>query len=190
MVHSGFCPACGELIVLLRRGVYDFEKGDVEPDSIKLDQIIYPRQSARPPLPWEVPEHIREDYNEASQVLPLSPKASAALSRRLLQHILREHWKIKHRSLAQEIEQFLAMSGVPSYLAEALDAVRAIGNLAAHPAKDQTTGLIVDVEPGEAEWLLEVIELLCDFSYVQPKLLEQRKQQLNEKLQSVGKPLV
>ncbi len=46
----------------------------------------------------------------------------------------------------------------------------------------------MDVEPGEAEWLLEVLEALFDFAFVQPKKLEERKKKLNKKLQDLGKP--
>lgn len=125
---------------------------------------------------------------EACAVLPLSSKASAALSRRILQDILREHFSIKHSSLANEIEDFIGLKDVPSYLSQAVDAIRNIGNFAAHPLKDTNTGEIVDVEPGEAEWLLDVIESLFDFTFVQPTRLEQRRKSLNEKLKALGKP--
>jgi len=104
-----------------------------------------------------------------------------------LQHILRDHFKLNRPSLAQEIDDFLKLKDVPSYLSGAVDAVRNIGNFAAHPLKDSNTGTIVDVEPGEAEWLLEVLESLFDFAFVQPARLANRKAALNQKLQSLGK---
>ena len=67
-------------------------------------------------------------------------------------------------------------------------AIRNIGNFGAHPVKDANTGEIVDVEPGEAEWLLDVLESLFDSAFVQPKRLEEREQKLNDKLQQIGKP--
>ena len=121
-------------------------------------------------------------------MLPLSPKASAALSRRILQNVLREKFGIERSSLAQEIDNFIQLNGVPSYLTDAIDAIRNIGNFAAHPLKDTHSGEIVDVEPGEAEWLLEVLEALFDFAFVQPKRLEERKKKLNKKLNGIGKP--
>ncbi len=75
-----------------------------------------------------------------------------------------------------------------SYLSEAVDAVRNVGNFAAHPLKDTNTGEIVEVEEGEAEWLLDVIDALFGFTFVQPKRLEKRKKELNEKLSNLGKP--
>jgi hypothetical protein len=105
-----------------------------------------------------------------------------------LQDILREEFKIKHSNLATEIDEFIALKDVPSYLSEAVDAVRNVGNFAAHPQKNTNRGEIIDVEPGEAEWLLEVLESLFDFTFVQPKRLAERKRSLNQKLQTLGKP--
>ena len=53
------------------------------------EHVVWPISGERP-VPPEVPEHIAADYKEATLVLNLSPKASAALSRRCLQAILRE----------------------------------------------------------------------------------------------------
>jgi len=128
-----------------------------------------------------------EDFEEAIKVISVSPKASAALCRRLLQNILREKYNIKENSLAKEIENFIQLQGIPSYITDAVDAVRQIGNIAAHPTKDKNTGEIVAIEPGEAEWLLEVIETLFDFVFVQPIKLQKRKEDLEKKLDKIGK---
>jgi hypothetical protein len=80
------------------------------------------------------------------------------------------------------------MPKLPSHLAEAIDAVRSLGNFAAHPLKSTNTGEVLDVEPGEAEWLLEVLEQLFDFYFIQPAKLQARRAALNQKLQEAGKP--
>ena len=49
-----------------------------------------------------------------------------------------------------------------------LDAVRNIGNFAAHPIKSLGSGEIMDVEPGEAEWSLDVLKELFGFYFVRP----------------------
>lgn len=186
-VANGFCPACGELIVLLRNGKYVSQShGSWLTDTI-VEQVLYPTDSSERALADEVPDSYRRDFDEASAVLPYSPKASAAISRRLLQQILREHFGIRAPSLAKEIERFVELPEVPSYISDAVDAVRNVGNLAAHPTKDQNTGEVVDVEPGEADWLLDVLDSLCDFAFVQPKRLEERRRALNEKLANLGK---
>lgn len=181
-----FCPECNNPIVILETGKY--EAGLINTDVEGADQrTIYPINYTRF-VPPEVPEPYRKDFLEACAVLPLSPKASAALSRRNLQNILREEFSIQPSNLAQEIQHFIQMSGVPSYLTQAVDAVRNVGNFAAHPSKDTSANQIVDVEPGESEWLIEVIESLFDFTFVQPKKLDERKSNLNDKLKQLGKP--
>ena len=121
-------------------------------------RLVEPRGSSRPPVPAEVPTEFSADYEEACLVLPDSEKASAALSRRCLQHLLQRRAGFTKRDLSDQIQQALDSNTLPSHLAADLDAVRVIGNFSAHPAKSTSTGEIVDVEPHEAEWSLNVLE--------------------------------
>ena len=148
-------------------------------------QMIWPLGTIRPKCPGEVPKSLTEDYNEACLVEPLSKKAAAALARRCLQNLLHEQG-IKKRDLDKEIEE--VMKQLPSYLSESIDAIRVIGNFAAHPTKFKQTGEIVEVEEGEAEWTLDVLEQLFDFYYVQPTITQSKKDALNLKLKEAGKP--
>ena len=76
---------------------------------------------------------------------------------------------------------------MPTYISESLDAIREIGNFAAHEQKSTETGLILDVEPGEAEWTLNILELLFDHYYVSPAKEEERRKKFNEKLDESGR---
>jgi hypothetical protein len=171
-----FCPACEKPVVAIQ-----WMQGNVLPQ-----RVIYPHSAGRAALPSTVPEQIAQDFREAVEVLPASAKASAALSRRLLQQLLREYGGYKGRNLETEIEQ--AMPNLPAYLSNALDAVRHVGNFAAHPIKSGSTGEVVDVQSGEAEWLVETVEALIDFYIVKPAALDGRRTALNEKLADAGKP--
>lgn len=66
--------------------------------------------------------------------------------------------------------------------------MRNIGNFAAHEIKSKITGAIVEVETGEAEWNLDVLESLFDFYFVEPSKAAVRKAALNKKLREAGKP--
>jgi hypothetical protein len=132
-----------------------------------------------------VPESIRADYQEAAEVLSFSPKASAALSRRCLQAALSK-LGFDGRDLSAQIDK--AMKETPSYLAGQLDSVRNVGNFAAHPQKALNTGEILDVEPEEAAWNLDVLDLVFDFGFVQPEIVKRKTAELNEKLKAAGKP--
>jgi Domain of unknown function (DUF4145) len=136
----------------------------------------------------DVPIHLKQDFEEAWMVLPFSPKASAALSRRCLQHVLVEHQGAQGRDLQKQIDDFIATKHPPAYISDQLHAVRQIGNYAAHPQKDTATGEILPVARGEAEWNLEVLESLFDFIFVQPAIAEKRKNEFNKKLEAASKP--
>ncbi len=150
--------------------------------------MVRPKGVSRAPVPVEVPSDIVDDYEEACLVLSDSPKASAALSRRCLQNLLRKAAGVTPGNLIGEIQQVLDSGKLPSSIAENIDAVRNIGNFAAHPSKSNSTGEIVPVEPHEAEWNLDVLELLFDFYFVEPARARARRDALNKKLQDAGRP--
>ncbi len=152
--------------------------------NVEKEIILWPRSRVAS-VPEGVPAHIAGDYKEAMAVLDISPKASAALSRRCLQALLKDAGNAAQDNLAKQIET--AQKNLPPYLAQNIDAIRNIGNFAAHPTKAEDSGQIVEVEPGEAEWNLEVIEMLFDFYYVQLPKNEKMRDALNAKLKSAGK---
>ena len=123
-------------------------------------------------------------------MLSISPKASAALSRRLLQAILRDKANTNAKDLYDQIEEVIASGKLPTHISDGLHAVRQIGNFAAHTTKSTATGVILDVEPGEAEWNLDVLESLFDHFFVAPVADAKRKSALNAKLTAAGKPTI
>jgi len=165
------CPECYEGIIFLRQVIPG--------PGTKQRFMAYPRAASHP-IPSEVTEPYRQDFSEACIVLPLSPKASAALSRRCLQAVLKDKAGAKSKDLADEIDEVINAKVVPGYIADNLHAVRNIGNFAAHPIKSKNTGEIVEVEPGEAEWNLDVLESLFEFYFVQPAQSAKRKAELNK----------
>jgi hypothetical protein len=168
-IGSTICAACGRPILAL--GELVRIQGPAGLDLVPNTPTFffaYPKAISRSPLPPEVPPEFAADYLEACLVLPDSEKASAALSRRCLQHLLREQVGVKKDDLAKEIQHVLDSKQLPGHLAEDLDAIRHIGNFAAHPMKATHSGVILDVEPHEAEWLLNLLEGLFDFYLVQP----------------------
>lgn len=179
------CPSCDEFIVTLEIG----EHSSIPPAHewrTRDELVLWPLKSQRPAVPTDVPEHIKSDYEEAALVLALSAKASAALSRRCLQTVLVEVGGANPKSnLARQIEEVRPQ--LPSAIGDALDYVRVVGNFAAHTQKSINTGAIIDVEQGEAEWNLDVLDMLFDHFYVKPAEIERRKRKLSEKLVDVGK---
>jgi hypothetical protein len=117
-------------------------------------QLVPPSQAKV--FPDYVPKAIRDDYQEACLIRDLSPKASATLSRRCLQGMIRDFWKVAKPKLAQEIEAI--KDDVDSLTWDAIDSVRSVGNIGAHMEKD--INLVIDVDPQEAGLLIWLIEHL------------------------------
>jgi len=180
------CPECKQDIVYLEC----FSTSTQTIEYIVERFIAYPSNPTLRQLPPEVPDPYRQDFVEAVAVLPLSPKASAALSRRNLQALIHDLAGVKGPNLDSEIQTIIDSGKVPSYVTEGLHAVRQLGNFAAHPIKSLTTGDVVPVEAGEAEWNLNVLESMFDFYFVQPAITAKRKAEMNKKLQDAGKPLL
>lgn len=123
-------------------------------------------------FPSYVPVAIIHDYKEACAIRALSPKASATLSRRCLQGILRDFWGVKPGRLVDEIDQ--VKSQIDPVTWGAIDALRKLGNIGAHMEKD--INVIIDVDPDEAELLIGLVETLILEWYV---AREERKSRMN-----------
>lgn len=130
-------------------------------------------------LPEYIPGPLREDYVEASQIRHLSPKASATLIRRCLQGMIRDFTGISRARLVDEINALRrlvddgnAPAGVSPESVQAIDDVRAIGNIGAHMEKD--INVVVDVDPDEAGLLIELTETLFDEWYIERNKRAQR----------------
>lgn len=122
---------------------------------------LLPNSYAKP-FPEYIPAVLRQDYEEAAIILELSPKASATLSRRCLQGIIRDFWKVSKSRLIDEITAI--EDKVDPLTWQSIDSVRKVGNIGAHMEKD--INVIVDVEPKEAYLLLQLIELLFEEWYI------------------------
>ncbi|CUI61181.1 DUF4145 domain-containing protein [Cognatishimia activa] len=131
---------------------------------------LLPESQAKP-QPDYIPRALVEDYSEACKIRDLSPKASATLARRCLQGMIRDFCGITKGTLYKEIDELRSRTeqgtipkGVTEDSIDAIDALRKIGNIGAHMEKD--INVIVDVDPHEAQALIEIIETLFDEWYV------------------------
>jgi hypothetical protein len=125
------------------------------------DWTLIPASRAQS-FPAYIPKAIIEDYGEACLIRDLSPKASATLSRRCLQGMIRDFWQVKAGRLVDEIAAI--KDKVDPLTWQAIDAVRKVGNIGAHMEAD--INVIVDVEPNEAALLIGLVEALLKDWYM------------------------
>jgi hypothetical protein len=160
------CPNkdCREFAIVAE--LYNMDYNGFNGNARKIGQPILswklkPQSSAKP-YPEYIPNVIRKDYEEACLILNLSPKASATLSRRCMQGMIRNFWGVSKQRLVDEIEAIQDLIDPLTW--QAIETVRNIGNIGAHMEKD--IDLIIDVEPHEAELLIGLIETLFDDWYI------------------------
>jgi hypothetical protein len=161
-----------KLVVQLFKGVWQQHNGRaVEGDFIQ-EWTLIPASGAKA-FPNYIPRQILGDYQEACLIQQGSPRASAAMSRRCLQGMIRDFWKVHKKTLKLEIDAI--QDRVDADVWEAIESVRKIGNIGAHMERD--VDLIIDVEPEEAGLLIWLIEYLLDEWYVER---HQRQEKLRE----------
>lgn len=155
------CPwkNCREYTISARLHKWDRELQ--RPAEKLIEWSLRPQSNAKP-FPDYIPEPIRDDYAEACLIRDLSPKASATLSRRCLQGIIRDFWGISKSRLVDEINELQGKIDKPTW--DAINAVRSIGNIGAHMERD--INVIIDVDADEAQLLIGLIEILLKDWYV------------------------
>ena len=171
-------PKCKEVFVQAWIGKGEDSRGNYHLKD-KISQHNLRPESFAKLQPAFIPAPLVADYYEACRIRDLSPKASATLARRCIQGMIRDFCKIAMPTLYAEIEQLkerteegTAPPGVSLESVEATHHVREIGNIGAHMEKD--INLIVDVDPGEAQALIELIELLFAEWYVAREVRQER----------------
>lgn len=125
---------------------------------------LWPESTAKQ-QPNYIPAHLTKAYIHACRIAELSPDASATLSRKCLQGIIRDFWGVTKRTLNQEIDAI--KDQLQPEVWEAIDGVRRTGNVGAH--FDADPDMIVDVDEGEAKLLIGLIETLFEEWYVARK---------------------
>ena len=148
------------------------------------DWQLVPEADAKP-FPDYIPSQLRDDYYESCLIRTKSPKASATLSRRCLQGIIRDFWGIKKGRLIDEINALQERIDAKTW--EAIDSVRKVGNIGAHMEKDVNT--IIDVDPEEAGLLNWLIETLFEEWYIEKHAREEKMAKIIAIAKSKASPL-
>jgi hypothetical protein len=155
---------CQELTLNAALAIMEYRNQTSEISGLQQTWALLPPSSAKP-QPDYIPQPIRDDYYEACAIRDLSPKASATITRRCLQGMIRDFCGISKKRLIDEINELRsrvrsrdAPPGVQSDTVDAIDDVRQIGNIGAHMEAD--INVIVDVDPDEAQTLIELVETL------------------------------
>ena len=128
--------------------------------------VIYPRVSPAPAANPDLPPEVLRAYDEAASIVALSPRGAAALLRLSIEILAGELLPAGDKSLHDRIGDLVA-GGLPTWVQQALDAMRVIGNNAVHPGQ---IDLEDDVETATALFVL--INAIGEHFISRPKDIE------------------
>lgn len=143
------------------------------------DNLVYPSSRQAPPPNQDLPDEIKEDYEEAVAILSQSPRGAAALLRLCIQKLC-AHLGETGKNINSDIAS-LVKKGLNPAIQKSLDVVRVIGNDAVHPG---TIDLKDDPEIATA--LCNLINIIAEAMITQPKMIENLYSSLpNEKREQI-----
>lgn len=128
--------------------------------------MLIPDGSSAPMPHPDMPEAVKADYQEARDIVNVSPRGAAALLRLSIQKLcvaLGEN----EGSIDKDIKSLVG-KGLPVGIQQALDVVRVVGNNAVHPG-ELTTDDIAEVSIS----LFELINAIVEERIARPRALEE-----------------
>ena len=136
-------------------------------------KMLYPSTGAAPLPNADLPEDIRDDYEEAREILSRSPRGAAALLRLAIQKLCT--FLVQGEDDLNAAIRTLVKRGLNVQVQQALDAVRVIGNNAVHPGQ-------IDLKdsPETSERLFELVNIIAEAMISQPKRVAEMYEKLSE----------
>ncbi len=113
----------------------------------------------------DIPDEIKNDYNEARDIVSRSPRSACALLRLCIEKICTE--KVPTGKDLNEKIKKLAEKGLNDKIINALDSVRVIGGQAVHPLK-----MDLKDDVNTATKLFDIINYISDWAYTKEKTID------------------
>lgn len=126
-----------------------------------LGDMVFPRRGSSPQPNPDMPQEVRDYYEEAATISGQSPRAAAALLRLGIQHLC-IHLGGVGKNINEDIA-LLVKKGLPEIVQQSLDVVRVVGNDAVHPG-------VIDVDnPETVGKLFELLNVIVEYMISLPK---------------------
>lgn len=128
------------------------------------EKIIYPTTHSAPQSNNDLPDNVKEIYDEAAKITDQSPRAACALLRLALQILLKHLGETG--SINDAIKNLVA-NGLDPKIQQSLDIVRVTGNDAVHP------GEIVFDDTTDVQALFQLINVIAYVLITQSKQIKE-----------------
>lgn len=141
------------------------------------NDYVYPDIVAEEPNP-DMPEPVKQLYNEAGLIYNKSPRAACALLRLAIDRLCNELGETD-RDINKNIGA-LVKRGLPQSIQQALDIVRVVGNKAVHPGQ-----IAFDVDDkGTATMLMRLLNIIVERMITEPNEIDSLYQGLPESIKT------
>ncbi|MFH1377455.1 MAG: DUF4145 domain-containing protein [Planctomycetota bacterium] len=138
--------------------------------------MIYPNISIAPLPHDDMPETIKNDYEEARRICNASPRASAALLRLCTQKICKDILKDDSQDKIFNDIGLLVERGLPSEYKDMLDILRVYGNESVHPGELREE----DIKSNSSQ-LFIILNDIVDYMISKPKKRKELLDNIPEK---------
>jgi hypothetical protein len=137
--------------------------------------MIYPQASSAPKPTEDMPDEVREDFNEARQIVDNSPKATAALLRLAMEKLVQDLTGDDDQDLYNGIGELVEEGRIDGRIQKALDSVRVTGNDYVH------AGEIYSPDDREtALRLFELVNVIVELTITHEKMIEEAYSEIPE----------
>ena len=145
-------------------------------------KIIYPATRMAPPANNDLPDNVKEVYEEAAAIAGLSTRAACALLRVAIEMFLKDLGHLKENGNINDSIGNLVKIGLDERMQRALDVVRVTGNNAVHPGK-------IDFDDStDVSSLFELANFIADALITRPKQINEMFDNLPEEAkEGIGK---
>ena len=132
----------------------------------KNEALVYPNNVVIAESGQEMPQNVKEDFDEAVKVFKYSPRSSAALLRLAIQKLCM-YLGLPGKNLNDDIGELVKL-GLPDTIRQSLDVVRVVGNNQVHPG-------VLDVrdQPEIAESLFALVNMITECMIANPKKIKE-----------------
>ncbi|MFB6191650.1 MAG: DUF4145 domain-containing protein [Candidatus Nanohaloarchaea archaeon] len=138
-------------------------------------EMVHPDNLTAPQPAEEMPEPVKEDFEEARKVLQKSPRSAAALLRLAIEKLVNE-LEEEGNTLNSKIGNLIEKNKIDERIQKSLDSVRVIGNESVHPGE-----LDIKDDRDTAEKLFELVNIIVRTTIQDEKLIREMYEDLPDK---------